>query len=150
VLCEESFPEENVVSDVGVESSGCLGDTGDGLWVGQTEDVINDLERNRLERTGHGGLNVNALDPHPLSSCRSCCGRCRAHTFCVCNLADLYPPRKPKNARSKRALEARQPKEAEDPRTVIFVKGTHTGERLNGAMQELVGREHPFHPPLCR
>jgi len=53
VLCKERFPEEDVVSDVGVESAGRLGDTGDGLWVGQAEDVINDLERSRLERTGH-------------------------------------------------------------------------------------------------
>jgi len=54
VPCKERLPEEDVVSDVGVESTGCLGDTGDGLWVGQAEDVINDLERNRLEGTGHG------------------------------------------------------------------------------------------------
>jgi hypothetical protein len=45
---------------------------------------------------------------------------------------------KPKNARSKRALEAREPKEVEDPRTVIFVRGTHTGEVVNGAMKDLV------------
>ena len=30
---------------------------------------------------------------------------------------------------------------------MIFVKGTHTGERLNRAMQELVSREYPFRPP---
>ena len=58
VLCKERFPEEDVVSDVGVESAGCLGDTGDGLWVGQAEDVINDLERSGLERSGHGGANT--------------------------------------------------------------------------------------------
>jgi hypothetical protein len=46
--------------------------------------------------------------------------------------------RKPKNARSKRALEARESKEVEDPRTVIFVRGTHTGEVVNGAMKDLV------------
>ena len=45
---------------------------------------------------------------------------------------------KPKNARSKRALEAREPKEVEDPRTVIFVRGTRTGEVVNGAMKDLV------------
>ena len=27
VLCKESLPEEDVVSDVGVESTGCLGNT---------------------------------------------------------------------------------------------------------------------------
>ena len=55
VLCKERFPEEDVVSDVGVEGAGCLRDTGDGLWVGQAEDTVNDLERNRLEGTDHGG-----------------------------------------------------------------------------------------------
>jgi hypothetical protein len=51
---------------------------------------------------------------------------------------DVDDFRKPKNARSKRALEAREPKEVEDARTVIFVKGTSTGDVLNGAMKELV------------
>ncbi|PPQ70017.1 hypothetical protein CVT26_013305 [Gymnopilus dilepis] len=50
---------------------------------------------------------------------------------------------KPKNARSKRALEARQPKEIEDPRTAIFVKGTHTGEVLNNVMKELMALKRP-------
>ncbi|KAI0927748.1 hypothetical protein AcW2_003959 [Taiwanofungus camphoratus] len=45
---------------------------------------------------------------------------------------------KPKNARSKRALQAREAKEVEDPRTAIFVKGTHSGEKVNGVMKELV------------
>ncbi|KAH9921011.1 Brix domain-containing protein [Fomitopsis serialis] len=44
---------------------------------------------------------------------------------------------KPKNARSKRALQAREPKEVEDARTAIFVKGTHTGEKVNAVMKEL-------------
>ncbi len=30
------------------------------------------------------------------------------------------------------------PKEVEDVRTAIFVKGTHTGEVLNGVMKDLV------------
>ncbi|KAF9782455.1 Brix domain-containing protein [Thelephora terrestris] len=51
---------------------------------------------------------------------------------------------KPKNARSKRALEAREPKEVEDPRTVIFVKGTHTGERLNTVMKDLMALKRPY------
>ena len=46
--------------------------------------------------------------------------------------------RKPKNARSKRAMQAREPKEVEDPRTAVFVKGTHVGETVNGVMKELV------------
>jgi hypothetical protein len=46
--------------------------------------------------------------------------------------------RKPRNARSKRALDAREPKEAEDPRTAIFVRGTHPGEKVNNVMKDLV------------
>ncbi|KAF8896661.1 Brix domain-containing protein [Infundibulicybe gibba] len=50
---------------------------------------------------------------------------------------------KPKNARSKRALDARLPKEVEDVRTAIFVKGTHTGETLNVVMKELMALKRP-------
>ena len=46
--------------------------------------------------------------------------------------------RKPKNARSKRALQAREAKEVEDPRVAIFVKGTHAGEKVTAVMKELV------------
>jgi ribosome production factor 2 len=35
-------------------------------------------------------------------------------------------------------MEAREPKEVEDPRTVIFVRGTRTGEVVKGAMKDLV------------
>ncbi|OCB86558.1 Brix-domain-containing protein [Sanghuangporus baumii] len=50
---------------------------------------------------------------------------------------------KPRNARSKRALEGREPKEVEDPRTAVFVKGTSTGEVLNAAMKELMALKRP-------
>ncbi|KAI0274391.1 Brix-domain-containing protein [Russula aff. rugulosa BPL654] len=50
---------------------------------------------------------------------------------------------KPKNARSKRALEARESKEVEDPRTVIFVRGTHTGEVVKGVMKDLMALKRP-------
>ncbi|KAK7042973.1 rRNA-binding ribosome biosynthesis protein rpf2 [Paramarasmius palmivorus] len=50
---------------------------------------------------------------------------------------------KPKNARSKRALEAREPKEIEDPRTAVFVKGTHTGEVVNNVMKDLMALKRP-------
>lgn len=50
---------------------------------------------------------------------------------------------KPRNARSKRALEAREAKEIEDVRTAIFVKGTHTGEIVNGVMKELMALKRP-------
>lgn len=35
-------------------------------------------------------------------------------------------------------MEARLPKEVEDPRTAIFVKGTHTGETVKAVMKDLV------------
>ncbi|KAH9029549.1 Brix-domain-containing protein [Lactarius hengduanensis] len=50
---------------------------------------------------------------------------------------------KPKNARSKRALEAREPKEVEDPRTVIFVRGSHPGEVVGSVMKELMALKRP-------
>jgi len=50
---------------------------------------------------------------------------------------------KPKNARSKRALVAREPKEVEDPRTVVFVRGTHTGEVVSGVMKDLMALKRP-------
>ncbi|TFK43196.1 Brix domain-containing protein [Crucibulum laeve] len=50
---------------------------------------------------------------------------------------------KPKNARSKRALDARLPKEIEDTRTAIFVKGTHSGEVVNNVMKELMALKRP-------
>ncbi|KAF9229023.1 Brix-domain-containing protein [Gyrodon lividus] len=50
---------------------------------------------------------------------------------------------KPKNARSKRALEARESKEVEDARTAVFVRGTHTGEVVNAAMKELMALKKP-------
>jgi len=47
-------------------------------------------------------------------------------------------PSVPRNARSKRALAARAPKEIEDERTAIFVRGSHTGEVLDSVMKDLV------------
>ncbi|CAE7209940.1 unnamed protein product, partial [Rhizoctonia solani] len=55
----------------------------------------------------------------------------------------LTPPSKPKNAASKRALDARAPKEIEDERTVIFVKGTHVGEKVSGVMKDLMALKRP-------
>ncbi|KAI0072586.1 Brix-domain-containing protein [Panus rudis PR-1116 ss-1] len=50
---------------------------------------------------------------------------------------------KPKNARSKRALEKREPKEVEDARIAIFVKGSHSGEKVNGVMKDLMALKRP-------
>ena len=41
-------------------------------------------------------------------------------------------------------MDAREPKEIEDPRMAIFVKGTHTGEVVNGVMKELVRTSTPL------
>ncbi|GJJ11732.1 hypothetical protein Clacol_005970 [Clathrus columnatus] len=50
---------------------------------------------------------------------------------------------KPKNARSKRVLDAREPKEVEDPRTAIFVRGSHPGEKVMGVMKDLMSLKRP-------
>ncbi|KAF9078000.1 Brix domain-containing protein [Rhodocollybia butyracea] len=50
---------------------------------------------------------------------------------------------KPKNARSKRAMDAREAKEVEDARTAIFVKGTKTGEVLNAVMKDMMALKRP-------
>ena len=60
--------------------------------------------------------------------------------------ADSLPPSlallpfssKPKSARVKRALEEREPKVVENPKTAIFVHGNKTGERVAIALKELV------------
>ncbi|KAG8831074.1 rRNA-binding ribosome biosynthesis protein rpf2, partial [Serendipita sp. 399] len=51
--------------------------------------------------------------------------------------------RVPKNARSKRALEARAPKEVESERTAIFVKGSHTGEVIKEVIKDLMLLKRP-------
>ncbi|KZT53890.1 Brix-domain-containing protein [Calocera cornea HHB12733] len=50
---------------------------------------------------------------------------------------------KPKNARSKRAMLAREPQEVEPAKTAIFVKGSTTGERLNGVLRDLMALKRP-------
>lgn len=74
-----------------------------------------------------------------------CCAQCEYNGQCEIYTADDLHPRKPKNARSKRVMQARESKEVEDPRTAIFVKGTHPGEKAGGVMKELV---RAFKPPL--
>jgi hypothetical protein len=67
----------------------------------------------------------------------------------------LTPPSsKPKNARVKRALEAREPKVVENEKSAIFVRGQNTSERVRDAMKDLVsmsesGREM-WSGCLCR
>lgn len=45
---------------------------------------------------------------------------------------------KPKNARSKRILDAREPQLVENEKTAIFVKGEKTSEPVRIAMKDLV------------
>ena len=55
---------------------------------------------------------------------------------------------KPKNARSKRALEKRESKEFESAKTAIFVKGTKTSEKVNLALVELAALKKPDAMPF--
>ncbi|BEI85070.1 hypothetical protein CcaverHIS002_0504710 [Cutaneotrichosporon cavernicola] len=50
---------------------------------------------------------------------------------------------KPKNARVKRALEAREPKLVENEKTAIFVRGQNTSDRVRGAMVDLYALKRP-------
>ncbi|WFD04090.1 rRNA-binding ribosome biosynthesis protein rpf2 [Malassezia obtusa] len=50
---------------------------------------------------------------------------------------------KPKNARSKRALEHRESKDYENAKTAIFVKGHRTSEKVNLALTELAALKKP-------
>lgn len=55
----------------------------------------------------------------------------------------MLPAVKPKNARSKRALEKREAKELESAKTAIFVKGSKTSEKVNLALVELAALKKP-------
>lgn len=51
---------------------------------------------------------------------------------------------KPKNARSKRALEKKAPQVHENPRTTLFLRGTSSSQILQLAMIDLVALKRPF------
>lgn len=51
--------------------------------------------------------------------------------------------RKPRNARSKRALEKRDAKESENAKSALFVHGLRTGDKVNEAMRELAALKKP-------
>ncbi len=90
-----------------------------------------------------GRLYTCSAPPHPKFRSSSprpspCCAQCEYNVWYQISTADDFWRRKPKNARSKRVMQARESKEVEDPRTAIFVKGTHTGEKAGGVMKELV------------
>lgn len=54
--------------------------------------------------------------------------------------------RKPRNARSKRALEKREPKAAENPKTALFLRGTACSQVVQDAMTDL----HALRAPLAK
>jgi ribosome production factor 2 len=58
----------------------------------------------------------------------------------------IVAPSKPKNARSKRAAEAREPVAVEKgAKTAIFVRGSSISERVKVALSELVSyANHQF------
>ena len=51
---------------------------------------------------------------------------------------DTFFCRKPKNARSKRVLEAREPKVNENIKSAIFVRGSQTSAVVNSTLSDLV------------
>ncbi|KAI3617052.1 hypothetical protein CBS9595_002961 [Malassezia furfur] len=55
---------------------------------------------------------------------------------------------KPKNARSKRALEHRESKDYENAKTAVFVKGHRTSEKVNTALAELAALKKPDSIPF--
>lgn len=54
--------------------------------------------------------------------------------------------RKPRNARSKRALEKREPKAVENPKTALFLRGTSCSQIVQDAMTDL----HSMRAPLAK
>ncbi|OUM68555.1 hypothetical protein PIROE2DRAFT_34970, partial [Piromyces sp. E2] len=51
---------------------------------------------------------------------------------------------KPKNARSKRALKAREPKVEENPKQAIFIRGSSTNQVVNTALSDLCSIKKPY------
>ena len=59
-------------------------------------------------------------------------------------LTDIPPRRKPRNARSKRALEKRAPKEKENPKTCLFLRGTTCSQVTQDALADLYSLRQPL------
>lgn len=51
---------------------------------------------------------------------------------------------KPKNARSKRALQNREPKVEENPKQAIFIRGSSTNQTVNTALSDLCSLKKPY------
>ena len=56
----------------------------------------------------------------------------------------LIQNRKPKNARSKRALEKREPQISENPKTALFLRGTACSSLINDLLTDLHALKRPF------
>ena len=50
---------------------------------------------------------------------------------------------KPKNQRSKRALEAREPKAIENAKSAIFIRGPKSSDMVMKAMRDLLALKKP-------
>lgn len=55
---------------------------------------------------------------------------------------------KPRNARSKRALQKREAKEYESCKTAIFVRGPHSSEKVSTALKEFSSLKKPHSIPF--
>ncbi len=55
--------------------------------------------------------------------------------------------RKPRNARAKRVMLAREPKVQEDERAALFMRGTHTSEEITEILKDLVSQSLVFSQP---
>lgn len=75
-----------------------------------------------------------------------CCDKCRHPRFPVWlhNKADSHISRKPRNARSKRALDKRAPKAVENPKTVLFLRGTTCSQTTQDALADLTQLRQPL------
>ena len=50
----------------------------------------------------------------------------------------FFPIRRPKTHRGKRAIEQRAPKDLENTKTALFIRGGRTSETVTQAMKDLV------------
>lgn len=55
---------------------------------------------------------------------------------------------KPRNARSKRALEKRESKDYENAKTALFVRGPHSSDKVSLALREFASLKKPHAVPF--
>lgn len=86
---------------------------------------------------------------HIVTPDQRCCAKCKSPHNCpnLCRTIDnSHLPRKPRNARSKRALEKREPKAVENPKTALFLRGTTCSQVVLDALSDL----HSLRSPLAK